>query len=69
MALVILTNLGARGGLEELSQVRSAQRSVAGEIGHVIAPELVVERDVNYDVMCQCPPRLMFLSTKSPRPI
>jgi hypothetical protein len=50
VALAISTTLGARGGLEELSRVRRAQRSVAGDIGHVIAPELVVECDVNDEV-------------------
>jgi len=50
IALVISTNLGACCGLEELSRVRRAQLSVAGDISHVIAPELVVERDVNDEV-------------------
>jgi len=61
VALTILTNLGASSGLCR------AQRSVAGDISHVIAPELVVERDVNDEV--EVLPRLTFLSTKSPCPI
>ena len=33
------TNLGACGGLEELSRVRRAQLSVASDISHMIAPK------------------------------
>ena len=49
-ALAIPINLGARSGLEELRRVGRAQRPVAGDISHVIAPELVVERNVNDEV-------------------
>ena len=50
VALAIPINLGARSGLEELRRVGRAQRPVAGDISHVIAPELVVERNVNDEV-------------------
>jgi hypothetical protein len=39
-----------------VSGVRRAQRSVAGDISQVIAPELVVERDVNDEV--SVPPKV-----------
>ena len=50
VALAIPINLGARSGLEELCRVGRAQRPVAGDISHVVAPELVVERNVNDEV-------------------
>ena len=50
VALAIPSNLGARSGLEEPRWVGRAQRPVAGDISHVIAPELVVERNVNDEV-------------------
>ena len=56
LALAIPINLGARSGLEKLRLVGRAQRPVAGDISHAIAPELVVERNVNDEV--EVPPKV-----------